>query len=533
MYGFGFKVIKVIPLINRENQSNFTGSAVIMARPMLLRRGILLSKKVLLFAGVFCAALALVFFWSWSSKPQVGAQVVNFYPDTCLGGWSNPRYVTREPQVQSVGDMYGEENSAVYNDNAAALYCGEYAGTLPAETKHTEVVLRFSWTQDIEDAPLSYPNITEIDEEGGEVPFNASTSTEIGGTSSEETSSLDVPPEEAVPTEPAVQEEIPPSEESAAEPEPEPVPSEEVSLKAFFVSTANAQEEVFEDISSDAQFRVEYTLDGNNWTVLGYVSDISNDVKLTFPRGVFTDIEDISRVQIGLVPLIKIDSAPAPIYLDAMWLEVEYAPLVQVALHEAIDHTPKEYNFSNISFVSTSSSATLGTTTASATPTANISPASIVNIHGIDRRYIILHTKLSDSEYQLWLFDLIKQEAKIIADTTLTIGAHKGGIKDRMIFWYSAAKDRIYVYDLRTAGTYHELLVVQNLPEQTEALQFEFPFTTWKLVDGPEQFYFRSDETGEVFSDGTAESMAQFVLTFKLDETLSAEELQAIGLSGL
>ncbi len=75
--------------------------------------------------------------------------------------------------------------------------------------------------------------------------------------------------------------------------------------------------------------------------------------------------------------------------------------------------------------------------------------------------------------------------------------------------------------------------MVQNLPEQGEALVYEFPFTTWKLVDGPEEFYFRSDETGEVFSDGIAEGMAQFVLTFKLYNEWSKEDMDNLGLSGL
>jgi hypothetical protein len=128
---------------------------------------------------------------------------------------------------------------------------------------------------------------------------------------------------------------------------------------------------------------------------------------------------------------------------------------------------------------------------------------------------------------------LKNRTAAKIADETITIGQHFGGVKDNLIFWYSQNKDRVYVYDLRTSGTYHELWLVSNLPESEEALSFTFPFTSWRLVDGEQFFTFSSTETGEVFSDGSTESLESFLSEFNLTDYLDEEKLSEIGLSGV
>jgi hypothetical protein len=494
--------------------------------------------------AVFIGVVVLSYLFLGSRAPEADANVAHLYASSCLGGWSNPDRAIGEPDVTSVGDRYSDSNSAVYNDNQASLYCGGYTGSIPPDTKHTDVVLRFSWTQNVTEAPLSYPTLPttketeslsttteEISSSTSEVMDNQEISQEEEmGTPSNENSSEEInPPVEATLPEETPEVSVPPEAESV----PEENSAEPISLFKIF-NVAYAEEVPVEADSLEAQFRVEFTLDGATWNILGYVSDVSNDVKLTFPKEAFLSMEDISRVQIGLVPLLQIDGAPEPVYLDAMWLEVEYAPVVQTALHDTIEHNPKTYSFSELSFDSAYSASTSSSTTASSTATSpHITPQSVVRIHGIDKRFVLVHTMMHDEEYRLWLFDLLAQEATVLADNVLTIGAHKGGVKERMIFWYNANKDKVYVYDLRTAGTYHELLVVQNLPENSEVIEYGFPFTTWKLIDGPEEFYFRSDETGEVFSDGIAEGVAQFVLTFELYTVWSREELEALSLTGL
>jgi len=76
-------------------------------------------------------------------------------------------------------------------------------------------------------------------------------------------------------------------------------------------------------IPQDAIFQVLYTLDGNNWKSIGYVTKISNDVSFDMPMDIFTDVTDLQMAQIAVRSVPTSEIIPK-VYLDSLWLEVEY-----------------------------------------------------------------------------------------------------------------------------------------------------------------------------------------------------------------
>lgn len=108
------------------------------------------------------------------------------------------------------------------------------------------------------------------------------------------------------------------------------------------------------------------------------------------------------------------------------------------------------------------------------------------------------------------------------------IGAMPAGIKDGMIFWLNATQEKIFTYDLLTAGSLHEMLLVKNLPPG-RLYRLTFPFTNWELIWRGDRFYFFSRKTGEVFQDENTHSAQRFFEYFPLLASLPLARIQEIG----
>ena len=297
--------------------------------------------------GLLLASAVFYFF-----KPA-DAQTAVFYPTICLGGWQNTEKAAGAPEVvdDSAAD-YNDENSASVFNSVAEIFCGGFEGEIPADAFHERVILNFSWT------------LEEIEKEGEAPPDKGDT----GGLDSETPLDLPLSGEETV-------EDVPeeaPAEETQEPDQPETDPSaaeEPVSfLENSFYSVAYAQEtqpspeasageaeeiveeEIIEEENqetsneaelevinndkedllsqeisdfSDTIIEVRYTLDGEEWKSLGYVEAINNEVNFELPIEEFGTLDDLKNVQIALRTLSTFD-IPPKIYLDAMWLEVEY-----------------------------------------------------------------------------------------------------------------------------------------------------------------------------------------------------------------
>src|SRR3989344_3950331 len=301
---------------------------------------------------------------------RADAQVSSFFPTSCLGGWKNTEGAMGAPEViDGDAEKYNQNNSALLENSVAQIFCGGFEGEIPADALQKKIVLKFSWAIKNSDPTVDIP--TETSEESEEeIILPAEASPEI--ISEEETEEsvnetiLEESPEEITPTEESVEESAPveesPAEEPSTEPAPEPAPEQsflDILIPKVYAEDIDAidrgeespaetaDENITEtttlpetspevlytldenDLNPVGFLEVLYTLDGNNWSTIGYVSDISNDVFFEMPMDIFTSIEDLARVQIAIQPLPTFDNMPA-IYLDSVWLEVEYENLPEI-----------------------------------------------------------------------------------------------------------------------------------------------------------------------------------------------------------
>jgi hypothetical protein len=278
--------------------------------------------------------------------------------------------------------------------------------------------------------------------------------------------------------------------------------------------------------SDGAQFVVQYTLDGVVWQVLGYVTTVDTDVRLEFPRNVLPTLEDISHVQLSITPLLQIDTMQ-PVYLDAMWLEVSYAPLGELGVHSISDIVPTITSFESLISDTVASGSVTAPTSLPHMTTSEFAQ-SIVNIHGIDARYALLTLLLGTSTREVWLFDMQKELIHRIGRDKSQIGTMPAYTKDGMIFWLNADRDALYTYDLRTAGSLHEMTLVSNLAEGTEYV-LTFPFTSWQVIWRGDSFYFKTRKTGEVFQDENTDSASAFFKYYQLAQFIPYDRIQDIG----
>lgn len=72
-----------------------------------------------------------------------------FHPETCLGGWINPRNAEGEPETTSNGDpsQFTESNSAILPKNTNAdIYCGNFRGEVDQATTPTKILVSLALT---------------------------------------------------------------------------------------------------------------------------------------------------------------------------------------------------------------------------------------------------------------------------------------------------------------------------------------------------------------------------------------------------
>jgi hypothetical protein len=574
----------------------------------------------------------------FSAQHQIAdAQVVNFYAGNCEGGWDGANLASGEPQVTNESSStYTKDNSAYLENKLSPVVCSDYSGTLPPQTYHTRVMVRFSWKQ-VVPPPAEIPVITDPthqpesvgtstemststtivreseihasstpSERPIEEPVTTST-TEASTSSSPDEASTSVPllPVDAHASSATTQTEAetatssetissPVSEpESGSTPAPVPVPvvntppapvlensttptpaqsndtvswwplllpayaeAEELATSSDVMSPATgtslvesgivpvtvatnteATTSVTESASSTspvatsttpegAQFLVQYTLDGTAWHVLGYVTTVDTDVRLEFPKDILPSLDDISHMKISITPLITIDTIQ-PVYLDAVWLEVSYAPLGELGVHGISDIMPTVTPFDSLITDSVATDS-IAVATSGLPMTITDFANAITAVHGIDERYVLVNVLIGTSTTEVWLFDMKDKIIHRIGMDKAQIGTMPPGAKDGMIFWLNAERDRVYTYDLRTAGSLHEMTLVGNLPTSAE-YTLTFPFTSWQVIWRGDSFYFKTRKTGEVFQDENTDSAQKFFNYFSLPQRLPYDRVQSIG----
>lgn len=345
------------------------------------------------------------------------ADVVNFYPTSCLGGWENPENATGAPSLEKDEkiESFNEENSARMR-GTSDIFCGGFEGEIPPEAIANSFSLSFRISVDdgsvkhskteilvvpeTEDVRVGTDNIEiiEIENSGDEIQSVDSIENQEldSGTDSTETvQSEEVPSVSPEVIEQVIEAETPAEEspEPVSSPEPEPSPAEPAGESAFLrfftkivhaegedtpsVDTTESQtvevvvdepvvieeipepqsenleqadtsssevinidrsssengevdldstpnedsENIAEVIPNDAILKIVYTLDGEKWVSLGYVSMSSwKDLSFSLP---LKEWSDVNSFQIKLEQVSSYDEKPV-VFLDAIILSAEY-----------------------------------------------------------------------------------------------------------------------------------------------------------------------------------------------------------------
>jgi hypothetical protein len=283
------------------------------------------------------------------------AEIISFYPTSCLGGWKNPSNAQGKPDITGNYDpkLFTDGNSALLQNSQAELFCGGFKGEIPQSSKPTNITVSFNWS--IEDGSIVHQNVEPFPAPDATTPQGAVPVTPDPAPSlpSDVTSPADssVPgenslqtflfspqiayAEESAPTDtpPVVSPNVPPQDQTAITP---------VVVPAVDMSTADTTTAPATDVSTttisepptpitDPILEVSYTLDGTTWQKLGVVDrNYWNNKSFTIPLVAWADL---SLLQISVKPLQTVDNPPT-VYLDSMHLDIEY-------IH---DESPKFYS---------------------------------------------------------------------------------------------------------------------------------------------------------------------------------------------
>jgi hypothetical protein len=279
------------------------------------------------------AFILIVFLFFIIFKPQTKADLVYFYPQTCLGSFVNPEKAQGEREVNSP-DLINELNSAVYYSGFKEIYCGNFQGPIK-EGEIKKVTLHFNWviTKELREKPVIEsissesliekiipPKTIEINIGTSDVQINdtlnnTNTNDTLNNTKNDKNGNE---PQTATSSQifkfinfVFAQEETLNNTNS----------KESQTATSSYENINQSEESVLSQNQSAPKtlFDIHYTLDGQNWNYLGSVNE-NNWQNLTFDIPVNNWV-DISKIQ------IKINSLPDTdyyLYLESMWLEVEY-----------------------------------------------------------------------------------------------------------------------------------------------------------------------------------------------------------------
>jgi len=325
----------------------------------------------------FWVVFILIFFLFFIIfRPQTKADLVYFYPQTCLGSFVNPEKAQGEREAESP-DLINELNSAVYYSGFKEIYCGNFQGPIK-EGEIKKVTLHFNWviTKELREKPIIestnsesliekiIPSKTiEINMSTSDIPINETQNNTNTNDTLNNTKNSTNGSELQTATSSQIfkfinfvfaQDETQNESQRISETngnesnnmngnESNVTNSNEfnnINTNSNEINNTNGNESqtatssqiettTLESTQTQATstfatlsktlFDIHYTLDGQNWNYLGSVNE-NNWQNLSFDIPVNNWV-DISKIQ------IKINSLPDTdyyLYLESMWLEVEY-----------------------------------------------------------------------------------------------------------------------------------------------------------------------------------------------------------------
>jgi hypothetical protein len=502
------------------------------------------------------AFILIVFLFFIIFRPQTKADLVYFYPQTCLGSFVNPEKAQGEREVESP-DLINELNSAVYYSGFKEIYCGNFQGPIK-EGEIKKVTLHFNWviTKELREKPVIEstssesliekiipPKTIEINIGTSDVQILGNTSTEIQNNTNTQTATSSqifkfinfVFAQDETRNELQRISETNGNESNNINTNSNEINNtngnESQTATSSYENINQSEESVLSQNSSASKtlFDIHYTLDGQNWNYLGSVNE-NNWQNLTFDIpvaevslrygaspvvekshfGTSSQSEDITRPEVSSALLqgwldiskiqIKINSYPDTdyyLYLESMWLEVEYVSKVE-------EITPEDTSILNKNL----------------SLDQNFDYLKIIKIKGISNNKIL--AVLNKGE--LWFFDLIKEkQTKISDDIDINFDI---GIKVNHAFWLSKDRTKVYYMNLNNLTIKEKTLETDDFSQR---IYLPFPDLNLTLVLEGNNFYFQIPQIGEVFSDENSIVKDNFIKVFGLNKLLNEEELNNLG----
>jgi hypothetical protein len=318
------------------------------------------------------AFILIVFLFFIIFKPQTRADLVYFYPQTCLGSFVNPEKAQGEREVDNP-DLINESNSAVYYSGFKEIYCGNFQGPIK-EGEIKKVTLHFNWviTKELREKPVIEltssesliekiipPKTIEINIGTSDVQILENTSTEIQNNTNTQTATSSqifkfinfVFAQDETRNELQRISETNGNESNNINTNSNEINNtngnESQTATSSYENINQSEESVLSQNSSASKtlFDIHYTLDGQKWNYLGSVNEnnwqnLAFDIpvaEVSLRYGASPQSEDRTRPEVSSALLrgwldiskiqIKINSYPDTdyyLYLESMWLEVEY-----------------------------------------------------------------------------------------------------------------------------------------------------------------------------------------------------------------
>lgn len=215
-----------------ESGWNRPGETVSLRRHLYRRHPVLTSL----------GALAVILIIVLTADTFLGhANSVYWYPQSCLGGWTNSANAAGAPELSppAPADDFTADNSAILENSLSQIFCAEFSGEIPADSVPIAATLSISWSFKTVSGPaaVSQSDRPEDGSSGEADPPETAPAAETASSTPEAPptagpESQNAPTVNETPTEPPRVDEAPPAPEPApetapivpAEPEPDPAP---------------------------------------------------------------------------------------------------------------------------------------------------------------------------------------------------------------------------------------------------------------------------------------------------------------------
>ena len=258
---------------------------------------------------------------------------------------------------------------------------------------------------------------------------------------------------------------------------------------------------------------VLYTFDGVEWKTLTRVAakDV-NQQPLVIPYDVGTTWKNLQSLQIKIQSIQTFDEMPT-LYVDAIELQIDYSKKYDTRIDSNEDAVAID-----VDDVTGQKILLFG-------------EEVVQGIKGVTP-YLALVDIVTPQGRGLWMYDIENNKRLRVATSSQIDALSPLGLKDDYVFWLSASGTQAYAFDSKHR-TYQIKEVKPFDVTQGERGEATFKDLPWKVIIGTDKFYFWKEETGEVFSDGNSEALDNFRKEFRLDEVLSDEEKDSIGIPTL